>query len=48
MLYDRDGRHRGARRITEPRFVEPCVPVLSGLFDRGEDLRSYWTRMRAG
>ena len=46
VLYDEAGRHTGARRITDPEVVEPCVPVLAGLFDQGEDLRSSWARMR--
>ncbi|MBN6054721.1 hypothetical protein JYK22_22475, partial [Nonomuraea sp. RK-328] len=46
VLYDETGRHVGARRITDPRVVEPCVPVLAGLFEQGEDLCSYWARTR--
>ncbi|WP_143591178.1 DUF6879 family protein [Thermoactinospora rubra] len=45
VLYDATGRHTGARRITDPWVIEPCVPALAGLFDRGEDLRAYWARM---
>ncbi|MCK2213448.1 hypothetical protein MF672_006520 [Actinomadura sp. ATCC 31491] len=46
VLYDAAGRHVGARRITDPEAVEPCLPVLAGLFARGENLRSYQARVR--
>ncbi|MEV1169182.1 hypothetical protein [Nonomuraea sp. NPDC049784] len=40
------GRHTGARKITDREVVEPCIPVLAGLFEKGEDLRSYRARTR--
>ncbi|TDD43828.1 hypothetical protein E1286_28250 [Nonomuraea terrae] len=47
VLYDETGRHTGARRITDREVIEPCVPVLAGLFEQGEDLRAYRMRTRA-
>ncbi|WP_132637753.1 DUF6879 family protein [Nonomuraea mesophila] len=46
VLYDEIGVHTGARKITDPDFVEPCIPVLASIFDEGEDLRTYCARMR--
>ncbi|WP_433435066.1 DUF6879 family protein [Nonomuraea sp. CA-141351] len=47
VLYDEAGRHIGARKITDRDFIEPCIPILADLFEKGEDLRSYWT-LRGG
>ncbi|MEV4291879.1 DUF6879 family protein [Nonomuraea bangladeshensis] len=46
VRYDETGRHTGARKITDPRAVEPCIPVLADLFEKGEELRTYCARMR--
>ncbi|MFC4014448.1 DUF6879 family protein [Nonomuraea purpurea] len=46
VLYDETGKHTGARKITDPEVVEPCIPVLAGIFEKGEDLRTYCARMR--
>lgn len=46
VLYDEKGRHTGARKITDPEVIEPCIPVLASLFDEGEDLRAYCARTR--
>ncbi|MEU6790648.1 DUF6879 family protein [Nonomuraea wenchangensis] len=46
VRYDETGRHTGARKITDPEVVGPCLPVLAGLFEKGEDLRTYCARMR--
>ncbi|SDL82445.1 hypothetical protein SAMN05421874_1308 [Nonomuraea maritima] len=45
VRYDETGRHTGARKITDPEIVEPCVPVLEALFDAGEELRAYSARL---
>ncbi|WP_169951671.1 DUF6879 family protein [Microbispora sp. H11081] len=44
VLYDEIGAHVGARRITDPGLVGPCLAAIRQLYGRGEDVRAYVER----
>ncbi|RCG32709.1 hypothetical protein DQ384_04310 [Sphaerisporangium album] len=44
VLYDEIGAHTGARRLTDPETVGPCLDALARLYDQGEELMEYHTR----
>ncbi|GLW97649.1 DUF6879 family protein [Microtetraspora sp. NBRC 16547] len=44
VLYDERGVHTGARRISEPDVVRHARAVLQSLYDRSEDLTTFFTR----
>ncbi|GIH28215.1 hypothetical protein Aph01nite_65250 [Acrocarpospora phusangensis] len=44
ILYDQGGAHIGGRRIADRALIEPCLTLLSALYDQAEDLPAYLTR----
>ncbi|MCC5574309.1 hypothetical protein IMZ11_01465 [Microtetraspora sp. AC03309] len=44
VLYDESGVHTGARRIIDPDVVRHTRAVLSSLFERSEELMTFFTR----
>ncbi|GLX09337.1 DUF6879 family protein [Microbispora sp. NBRC 16548] len=44
VRYDEIGAHVGARRITDPALVGPCLAAIKELHGRGEDVRAYVER----
>ncbi|GII60294.1 hypothetical protein Skr01_03790 [Sphaerisporangium krabiense] len=44
VLYDAIGAHTGARRITDPAVVGPCLDALARLYAQGEELAGYHAR----
>ncbi|WP_248961113.1 DUF6879 family protein [Sphaerisporangium perillae] len=44
VLYDGIGLHTGARRVTGPDVVGPCLDALMGLYDQAEHLADYHKR----
>ncbi|GGL11134.1 hypothetical protein Sme01_15410 [Sphaerisporangium melleum] len=44
VLYDRTGLHTGARRVTDPEVIGPCLSALAGLYEQAEDVAGYHAR----
>ncbi|WP_405142432.1 hypothetical protein OG589_34480 [Sphaerisporangium sp. NBC_01403] len=44
VLYDEVGGHTGARRVTDPEVVGPCLDALVDLYDQAEELTGYHER----
>ncbi|MEV7968367.1 DUF6879 family protein [Sphaerisporangium sp. NPDC088356] len=44
VLYDTVGAHTGARRVSDPQAIGPCLDMLIHLYDQAENLTDYHQR----
>jgi hypothetical protein len=44
VLYDAVGGHTGARRLSDPQVIGPCLDTLAHLYDQAENLSDYHAR----
>ncbi|MEU9887651.1 DUF6879 family protein [Sphaerisporangium sp. NPDC051011] len=44
VLYNAAGAHTGARRVSDPQVIGPCLDALIRLYDQAEDLIAYHER----